>query len=107
VVFELPALRRVRGMRDFLPKEAQMMKYIEGKARKIARLYEYGEIITPVLESYELLAAKAGEEIRSRMYAFEDLGGRKVALRPEFTASVARLVATTLKTSLSLYECFP
>jgi len=97
VVFELPALRRVRGMRDFLPKEAQMMKYIEGKARKIARLYEYGEIITPVLESYELLAAKAGEEIRSRMYAFEDLGGRKVALRPEFTASVARLVATTLR----------
>ncbi len=84
-------------MRDFLPKEAKMMKYIEGKARKIARLYGYGEIITPVLESYELLAAKAGEEIRSRMYAFEDLGGRKVALRPEFTASVARLVASTLR----------
>jgi len=84
-------------MRDFLPKEAQMMKYIEGKARKIARLYGYGEIMTPVLESYELLAAKAGEEIRSRMYAFEDLGGRKVALRPEFTASLARLVATTLR----------
>jgi len=93
----LPAFRRVRGMRDFLPKEAQMMKYIEGKARKIARLYGYGEIITPVLESYELLAAKAGEEIRSRMYAFEDFGGRKVALRPEFTASVARLVATALR----------
>jgi len=84
-------------MRDFLPEEAQMMKYIEGKARKTAQLYGYGEIITPVLESYELLAAKAGEEIRSRMYAFEDLGGRKVALRPEFTASVARLVATTLR----------
>jgi histidyl-tRNA synthetase len=93
----LPAFRRVRGMRDFLPKKAKMMKYIEGKARKTARLYGYGEIITPVLESYELLAAKAGEEIRSRMYAFEDLGGRKVALRPEFTASVARLVATTLR----------
>ncbi|TET62480.1 histidine--tRNA ligase, partial [Candidatus Bathyarchaeota archaeon] len=60
-------------------------------------LYGYGEIITPVLESYELLAAKAGEEIRVRMYAFKDLGGRKVALRPEFTASVARLVAMTLR----------
>ena len=93
----MPTFRRVRGMRDFLPEEAKMMKYIEGKARKFARLYGYGEIITPVLESYELLAAKAGEEIRSRMYAFEDLGGRKVALRPEFTASVARLVATTLR----------
>lgn len=93
----MPAFRRVRGVRDFLPEEAKMMKYIESGARRIAQLYGYGEIITPVLESYELLAAKAGEEIRSRMYAFKDLGGRRVALRPEFTASVARLVATTLR----------
>ncbi|MFW6117622.1 MAG: ATP phosphoribosyltransferase regulatory subunit, partial [Thermoproteota archaeon] len=90
--------RTVRGMRDFLPKEAKKMKYIEDKARKVAYLYGYKEIITPVLETYQLLAAKTGEEIRSRMYTFEDLGGRKVALRPEFTASVARLVANTLKT---------
>lgn len=96
-VLELPSFKRVRGMRDFLPEEAMMMRYIEGQTRKIAHLYGYGEIITPVLESYELLAAKAGEEIRVRMYAFKDLGGRKVALRPEFTASVARLVATTLR----------
>jgi histidyl-tRNA synthetase len=93
----LPTLRRVRGMRDFLPKEAQVMKYVEGKARKVAKLYGYMEMMTPVLESYELLAVKAGEEVRSRMYAFKDLGGRRVALRPEFTASVARLVATTLR----------
>ena len=93
----MPAFRRVRGMRDFKPREARMVKYIEGKARRVAQLYGYREIITPVLESYELLAAKAGEEIRSRMYAFKDLGGRKVALRPEFTASMARLVATTLR----------
>ncbi|MDH5753852.1 MAG: histidine--tRNA ligase [Candidatus Bathyarchaeota archaeon] len=89
--------RTARGMRDFLPEEAKMMKYIEGKARRVAQLYGYKEVITPVVESYELLAAKAGEEVRSRMYAFKDLGGRKVALRPEFTASVARLVATTLR----------
>ena len=93
----MSAFRRVRGMRDFLPEEARIMKYIEGKARRVAQLYGYGEIMTPVLEPYELLAAKAGEEVRSRMYAFMDLGGRKVALRPEFTASVARLVATTLR----------
>jgi histidyl-tRNA synthetase len=84
-------------MRDFLPEEAKIMKYIEDKARKVAELYGYQEIITPVVESYELLAAKTGEEIRSRMFAFRDLGDRIVALRPEFTASVARLVATTLK----------
>lgn len=87
----------VRGMRDFLAEEAKTMRHIEQIAREIARLYDYEEIITPVVESYELLAAKAGEEMRHRMYAFEDLGGRKVALRAEFTPSVARLVATTLK----------
>jgi histidyl-tRNA synthetase len=84
-------------MRDFLPEEAKIMKYIEDKARRVAELYGYQEIITPVVEPYELLAAKTGEEIRSRMFAFRDLGDRMVALRPEFTASVARLVATTLK----------
>lgn len=93
----MPVLKTVRGMRDFLQEEAKMMRYIEAKARKTAKLYGYGEIITPVVEPYELLAAKAGEEVRKRMYAFEDLGRRKVALRPEFTASVARLVATTLR----------
>ncbi|MEM1563710.1 MAG: histidine--tRNA ligase [Candidatus Bathyarchaeia archaeon] len=93
----MSAYKTVRGMRDFLPEEAKIMRFIEEKARKIAKLYGYKEIITPVVESYELVAAKAGEEVRLRMYAFEDLGGRKVALRPEFTASVARVVATKLR----------
>lgn len=93
----MSAFKTVRGMRDFLPEEAKIMKHIEDTARKTAELYGYKEVITPVVEPYELLAAKAGEEVRARMYAFNDLGGRKVALRPEFTASVARLVATTLR----------
>ncbi|NIP66895.1 hypothetical protein GWN63_02525, partial [Candidatus Bathyarchaeota archaeon] len=72
--------RTVRGMRDFLPKKAEKMRYIEEYSREIAKLYGYQEIITPLVESYELLAAKSGEEIRKRMYAFKDLGGRKVGL---------------------------
>jgi histidyl-tRNA synthetase len=84
-------------MRDFLPKEAERMRHVEETARELARLYLYEEIITPVVESYDLLEAKAGEEIRHRMYAFKDLGGRKVALRPEFTPSIARLVTTKMK----------
>jgi len=96
-VLAVPAFRRVRGMRDLLPNEANQMRYIEQTARRIAQLYGYREVITPTIESYELLAAKSGEEIRQRMYAFSDLGGRRVALRPEFTASIARLVATTLR----------
>ena len=84
-------------MRDFLPKEAERMRYTEQVTRDLAQLYGYGEVITPVVESYDLLAAKSGEEIRKRMYAFKDLGGRRVALRPEFTASIARLMATKMR----------
>jgi len=98
----LPSVFRqtVRGMRDLLPDEAEKLRFVEQNARNVANLYGYREVITPILEHYELLAAKAGEEIRKRMYAFEDLAGRRVALRPEFTASIARLVATKM-TSVS------
>ena len=102
----MPEFKTVRGMRDFLPEEAEMMKYVEGKARKTAELYGYKEVMTPVVESYELLATKAGEEVRLRMFAFKDLGGRMVALRPEFTPSVARLVATTLRNEPRPYRLF-
>jgi len=93
----MPAVRTVRGMRDFLPQDAERMRHIEKVSRELAQLYGYEEVITPAIEPYDLLAAKSGEEIRERMYAFKDLGGRKVALRPEFTASVARLVATKMR----------
>lgn len=89
--------RTVRGMRDLLPDEAEKLRYIEMKTRQLARLHGYREVITPVVEHYELLAAKVGEENRKRMYVFKDFGGRMVALRPEFTASVARLVATKMR----------
>lgn len=89
--------KTVRGMRDFLPKDAEKIRYVEKIARELAHLYGYEEVITPVLEHYNLLAAKSSEEIRERMYAFKDLGGRRVALRPEFTASIARLIATKMR----------
>jgi len=85
-------------MRDLLPEEAETLNFVVCKARKTAQLYSYKEVITPVVEPYELLSAKSGEEIRSRMFIFKDLGDRAVALRPEFTASIARLATTALKT---------
>jgi len=93
----MPTFQTVRGMRDLLPEEARMLNYVVSKAREVAELYGYKEVITPVVEQYELLGAKSGEEIRSRMFTFKDLGDRTVALRPEFTASVARLATTTLR----------
>jgi histidyl-tRNA synthetase len=87
----------VRGMRDFMPTDAERLRFVEAAAKEVARLYGFEEVITPLIENYELLAAKSGEEIKTRMYAFNDLGGRRVALRPEFTASIARLMTTTLR----------
>ena len=102
----MSVFRTVRGMRDFLPQEAAILRSVEEKTRRVAELYGYGEIVTPIVESYELLAAKAGEEVKSRMFVFKDLGGRDVALRPEFTASVARLVATTLRNQPRPFRLF-
>jgi histidyl-tRNA synthetase len=93
----MPAFQTVRGMRDLLGEEAQTFTHIISKARETAQLYGYKEVITPVVEPLELLSAKSGEEIRQRMFIFKDLGERQVALRPEFTASIARLATTSLK----------
>jgi histidyl-tRNA synthetase len=93
----MPTFQTVRGMRDLLTEEAETLNYVIAKARETAELYGYREIITPLVESYDLLSAKAGEEIRQRMFTFKDLGDRTVALRPEFTSSIARLATTALK----------
>jgi len=92
--------RPVRGMRDFLPEDLAQRRFVEAKVRDCFTSYGYEEIETPVLESFDLISAKAGDEIRHRMYAFDDLGGRKVALRPEITPSIARVVANKLRTAV-------
>jgi len=91
------SLQPVRGMRDLIGEEAQIFTTILGKARQTAECYGFCEVVVPHVESFELLSAKSGEEIRQRMFIFKDLGERQVALRPEFTASIARLVTTVLR----------
>ena len=93
----MPTFQTVRGMRDLLAEDAETLNFVISKARETAKLYGYREVITPVVEPYELLSAKSGEDIRSRMFTFKDLGNRTVALRPEFTSSIARLATTALK----------
>jgi histidyl-tRNA synthetase len=102
----MPAFQPVRGMRDLIGEEAQNFTYIIAKARETAQLYGYKEVITPHVEPLELLSAKSGEEIRQRMFIFKDLGDRQVALRPEFTASIARLATTALKNEPKPFRLF-
>ncbi len=88
----------VRGMRDFLPLELSKRHFVEAKVRECFRFFGYMEIETPIIESHALIAAKSGNEIRHRLFAFTDFSGRKLALRPELTASVARVVTNKLRT---------
>ncbi|MEM1655866.1 MAG: histidine--tRNA ligase [Nitrososphaerota archaeon] len=86
-----------RGMDDLLPDEMSLKRRIEDVIREVFALYGYLEVETPTVEYYELFAAKSGEEIRERMFDFVDKAGRRLVLRPEVTASIARLIATKLK----------
>jgi histidyl-tRNA synthetase len=83
-----------KGARDFYPDDKRVQKYMFNVLRKVAESFGYLEYDAPILESFELYAAKTGEEIvNEQLYSFEDKGGRKVAIRPEMTPSVSRMVA--------------
>ncbi|MBO3803756.1 MAG: histidine--tRNA ligase family protein, partial [Candidatus Brockarchaeota archaeon] len=90
-------LNPVRGMRDVLPEEMAARNKVLGVVQELFRLYGYKQVQTPTIEPYELYAARSGEEIRHRMYAFTDLGGRRVVLRPEATATISRLVVRAFR----------
>ncbi|MEM4281345.1 MAG: histidine--tRNA ligase [Candidatus Caldarchaeum sp.] len=94
----MPVLRfeTPRGMDDLLPGEFAVKQRIVDVIRMVYRLYGYEEVETPTLEYLELFEAKSGDEIRHRMFVFTDPHGKKLVLRPEVTASVARLVASKL-----------
>eukprot|EP00270_Netrium_digitus_P013061 TRINITY_DN4305_c0_g1_i1.p1 TRINITY_DN4305_c0_g1~~TRINITY_DN4305_c0_g1_i1.p1 ORF type:complete len:530 (-),score=142.10 TRINITY_DN4305_c0_g1_i1:92-1681(-) len=81
-----------RGTRDFSPSEMRLRTWLFSNFREVSRLFGFEEVDFPVLESEELFVRKAGEEITQQLYNFVDKGGRRVALRPELTPSLARLV---------------
>lgn len=81
-----------RGTRDFPPEDMRMRTWLFDKFREVSRLFAFEEVDFPMVESEDLYTRKAGEEIVGQLYNFEDKGGRKVALRPELTPSLARLV---------------
>jgi len=91
-VYQIP-----RGTRDFTSKEMQKRKFVEENIRFTFQKYGYGEIQTPIFETLELFTAKSGDAIIDELYAFEDKGGRKLALRPELTAPVMRFYVEKLQ----------
>jgi len=80
------------GFRDFYPQEFAERAYLFGTWREVARRYAFTEYDGPPLEALELYTRKSGEEIVGQLYAFKDQGDREVALRPEMTPTLARMV---------------
>src|SRR5690242_14878360 len=80
------------GFRDFYPEELALRTSIFATWRDVARRYGFQEYDGPPLEPLELYTTKSGEEIVSQLYEFTDKGDRRVALRPEMTPSLARMV---------------
>ncbi|GER25781.1 histidine--tRNA ligase [Striga asiatica] len=81
-----------KGTRDFPPEEMRLRNWLFQNFREVSQSFGFEEVDFPVLESEALFIRKAGEEIRDQLYCFEDRGNRRVALRPELTPSLARLV---------------
>lgn len=83
-----------KGTRDFYPEDKRLQKYIFGKLRQVVENYGYQEYDAPLLEPLDIYLAKSGEEIvNDQLYSFTDKGGRQLAIRPEMTPSVSRMVA--------------
>src|SRR5205823_574075 len=86
-------MQPLTGFRDFLPASCAERNYTFAKWREVAGRYGFVEFDGPVLEELDLYKRKSGEEIVRQLYEFVDKGERAVALRPEMTPTLARIVA--------------
>lgn len=83
-----------KGTDDWYPKDMFLRNYLFNTWSKIAKRYGYEEYDTPIIEDANLYKVKSGEELaNNQLYSFVDKGGREIALRPEMTPSLARIIA--------------
>ncbi|MFZ0549024.1 MAG: histidine--tRNA ligase [Candidatus Promineifilaceae bacterium] len=83
-----------KGTSDWFPEEYSVRKYIFDTWRRVNRLFGYREYLTPILESADIYRAKSGEDVGGKeLLVIEDRGGRELAIRPEMTPSVTRMVS--------------
>jgi len=83
-----------RGTRDFLPEEMIKRNWVIDKIRSIFEIYGFEPLGTPAFESWELLKEKSGADVINQIYYFKDKNERELGLRFEWTASLARVIAT-------------
>ncbi len=101
--------KALTGFRDFYPENMAVRRAIELAWHQASRRAGFQEFDGPVLEPLELFTLKSGAEIEAQLYAFSDKGDRRVALRPEMTPTLARMVgarASALPKPIKWY-CVP
>ncbi len=89
----IPPMQTLPGFRDFYPEDCARRNYILTKWREVARRYGFVEFDGPVLEPMALYEKKSGGELVGQLFDFVDKGERHVAMRPEMTPTLARMVA--------------
>ncbi len=87
-----------KGVRDFYPEDMVIQNYIFDTWKKVAKEFGYQEYSASILEYADIYRSKSGDEIvNEQMYVFTDKGDREVALRPEMTPTLARMIASRRK----------
>lgn len=86
-------MKLLPGFRDFYPADCARRNYITSTWRRVAARYGFQEVDGPMLEPMELYQKKSGGELVGQLFDFQDKGGRHVAMRPEMTPTLARMIA--------------
>src|SRR5829696_6897565 len=92
MVVSMATFQTLPGLREFYPEDFVRRNHIFRIWRQTANTFGFAEYDAPILEPLELFTAKSGPEIEGQLFSFTDKGGREVALRPEMTPTVCRLV---------------
>ncbi len=83
-----------KGTRDYYPEDKRVQNYIFETWKRVVEQFGYEEYGAPILENLDIYAAKSGQElVNEQTYTFTDRGGRTVAIRPEMTPTISRMVA--------------
>lgn len=92
------AFQAYKGTRDFYPETMRLRNWISDAWRRVSERNGFEEYDAPILEALDLYTLKSGEEIVEQLFSLTDRGGRSLAMRPEITPSLARMVAAKINT---------
>ncbi len=83
--------QRVKGTNDFYPADYIAHQQVMGKMAKVCDSYGFSPVLTPGVETFKLLSAKSGEEVKNQMFMLEKRGAEELSLKPELTPGITRM----------------